>query len=225
MLFDLITFVLSFFFATLASVPYGLLWFLIQDFSFYSKFLFWVFAFLTYPIFFLLMVASYKKIRKIGLVPSVFNPKKEPRKIFQIQREIFFHNFALSLFFPYFNHYYGFQKTYYRLMGAKVGKNVVFGRDVMIQDLSLVEIHDGAVLGQSCRIVGHIQTKADEVLLGKVVIGENSVIGGHAKLAPGVTIGKNCVIGVDSILLPGAVIADGTKLPPRSLVRGGGDFL
>lgn len=160
----------------------------------------------------------YKKLRKIGLKPCVFNPKKDLKNLYYLEREFFFHNFA-SLFRPWFDHYFGLQKIFYRLMGAKIGKNVTFGRDIIIHDLSLIEIQDNVVLGQSCRIVGHLMSNAEEVILGKVVIGENSVVGGHVKIAPNVKIGKNCVIGLNSIILPGVELADNTRTSVLSVVR------
>ncbi|MBQ7172497.1 MAG: acyltransferase [Clostridia bacterium] len=50
------------------------------------------------------------------------------------------------------------------------------------------------------------------VRFGKIVVGNDSFIGAHSVIMPGVTIGKNCVVGAGSIV---------TKdIPDRTVVAG-----
>lgn len=220
--FDLITWLFSILIGSLAALPFFGIWLYLKEASLYWLMIFWVGVFFTYPAVFLLLVAGYKRIRKIGLTEELYSVEKNPEKLKKLYREIFFHNFALSIFFPFFNHYFGLQVLYYRLMGAKIGKDVVFGRDIMIQDLSLVEIGDRVILGQSCRIAGHLQVKHGTVLQQKVIIGEGTTVGGHVAIAPGVRVGSHCIIGVFSVLLPGAVVKDNEVVPPFTVLRRGG---
>ncbi len=217
--FDLITLVVSLGFGFLAALPFYFLWIEVHGFHPLLQLLFFVFVFLTYPLSFLLVVAGYKKIRGFKIESDVFLTDNHPQKTFRLLREVFFNNFTLSLFLPHFNHFFGFQTLYYRMMGAKIGKNVIFGRDILIHDFCLLEIGDDVSFGQSCQLTGHIHSRPGKMIQGKISIGKNTMIGAHVFISPDVKIGVHCVIGLYSLILPGAVISDGTYVPPHSVCR------
>jgi len=87
---------------------------------------------------------------------------------------------------------------FYRLMGAKIGRNVMINTCNMF-DFDLVTIGDGAMLGGDCVIIGHV--------------GE----GGMLRLRP-ITIGPRCTVGQSSIIFPGAVMEEGSVLGALSLL-------
>lgn len=85
---------------------------------------------------------------------------------------------------------------YYRLMGAKIGKNVSMTK-VRIGEWDLVEIGDNAILeGCTCRPFG--AERNTSMYLGKVVIGKNSTVGTASIVAPGTVVPDNTCIGANS---------------------------
>ena len=85
---------------------------------------------------------------------------------------------------------------YFRLMGAKIGKNVSIAR-VRMGEWDLIEIHDGAVLENcTCRPFGAEWNTT--MYLGKIVIGRNSTVGTASIVAPGTEVPENTCIGPNS---------------------------
>lgn len=87
---------------------------------------------------------------------------------------------------------------FYRLMGAKIGRNVMINTCNMF-DFDLLTIGDGAMLGGDCVVIGHV--------------GE----GGMLRLRP-IVIGPRCTVGQSSIIFPGAVMEEGSVLGALSLL-------
>ncbi|KKA26603.1 hypothetical protein TD95_003413 [Thielaviopsis punctulata] len=85
---------------------------------------------------------------------------------------------------------------YYRLMGAKIGKNVTF-KGCALQEFDLLEIGDDCIL-EKCRIRPFAAERNTAMYLGKI------------------TIGRNCTVGTASIVAPGAVIPDNTCIGANS---------
>lgn len=109
----------------------------------------------------------------------------------------------------------------YRLAGVKIGKDVFISPGVVLDAIfpELIELRDGCVLGLHSMILCHEYT-ADESRVGKVVIGEDSVIGAKASIRSGVTVGKNCTVGIGSYV--NRDVADGITVggvPAKILKR------
>ena len=89
-----------------------------------------------------------------------------------------------------------FKNILYRLMGVKIGRNVTLSPDVHIDPLfpELVTIEDNAILGWGVTLPAH-DINQDRLILGRIRIGKNAVIGGNAQIRLGVTIKKNAIVG------------------------------
>ena len=92
-----------------------------------------------------------------------------------------------------------FASLFYRMMGAKLGRNVQINSK-NVADLSLLEIGDNSVIGGNATVIGHVFERG-KLRLKKVVIGKNSVVGLNAVIMPGCEIGDNAIIGAGAILL------------------------
>jgi non-ribosomal peptide synthetase-like protein len=90
---------------------------------------------------------------------------------------------------------------FYRLMGARIGKDVVINT-CNVFDFELLEIGDGTFIGGDAVVIGHA--------------GE----GGKLKLQP-VKIGRRCTVGQSSIVFPGSTMGDGAVLGAMSLLPKG----
>ncbi len=102
-----------------------------------------------------------------------------------------------------------FANLLFRLLGAKLGKNVQFNSKYVF-DASLLEIGDNTVIGGGAIIDGHIVERG-KLILKKVRIGKNVTIGSHATIMPGCNIGDRAIIGASAVLLKD------TKVEPRDV--------
>jgi acetyltransferase-like isoleucine patch superfamily enzyme len=93
----------------------------------------------------------------------------------------------------------GIKNSYYRLLGMKIGKKNLVGG--VIKDPCLTEFGDNVTMGEYAIIYGHIHNYE------KVTI-----------LMDKVKIGNNCVIGAGAIIMPGAVLEDDAKLAAGAVV-------
>jgi len=91
-----------------------------------------------------------------------------------------------------------FSKMFYRILGAKIGKNT-FINTKGLHDAYLLEIGDNVVIGGETNISCHI-FEGNELILGKIKIGSNTLIGTDCYIMPDVTVGDNCSIGLYSYI-------------------------
>ena len=105
-----------------------------------------------------------------------------------------------------------FAALFYRLMGAKLGLNVQINSKYCA-DLSLLEIGDNAVIGGHATVIAH-SFEARGLILKKVRIGQNAIIGLNAIVLPGVDVGDRAVIGA------GVFVPKDTKIEPGSVYLG-----
>ena len=87
---------------------------------------------------------------------------------------------------------------YFKLIGAKIGKNVQIN-SVNINDPWLLEIGDDSVIGGSASINCHV-VESGKLILEKVKIGNKCTIGAKALIWPGCEIGDKSVIAARSTL-------------------------
>ncbi|KAL7969691.1 hypothetical protein HDV63DRAFT_410587 [Trichoderma sp. SZMC 28014] len=85
---------------------------------------------------------------------------------------------------------------YYRLMGAKIGKNVHIS-GTSVGEWDLLDIRDGASLSQ-CMCRSFAVEGNTSMYLGRIIIGENASVGAASIVAPGSTIPANACIGANS---------------------------
>lgn len=105
-----------------------------------------------------------------------------------------------------------FAALFYRLMGAKVGKNVQINSKYCA-DLSLLEIDDGAVIGGHATVIGH-SFERNRLILKKVKIGRKAIVGLNSVILPGTEIGDKALVAA------GVVLGKNTIVEPRSVYRG-----
>lgn len=101
-----------------------------------------------------------------------------------------------------------FTNLFFKLMGAKIGKNVYINT-WFLNDAYLLEIEDNVVIGGKCDISCHT-FENNSLVLSPIKIGEGTLIGTRCYISPGVTIGKRCKIGMYSFIRKNSTIPDGT---------------
>jgi hypothetical protein len=105
-----------------------------------------------------------------------------------------------------------FAALFYRLMGAKLGLNVQVNSK-NCADLSLLEVGDNAVIGGHATVIGH-SFESRGLILKRVRIGRNAIIGLNAIVLPGVEVGDRVVIGA------GVFVPKDTKIAPGTVYLG-----
>ena len=81
----------------------------------------------------------------------------------------------------------------------------------LIMDPYLVEIGDGSLIGGDACLAPHVY-EGGFLILEPIRIGSNCLIGGHAFVAPGVVVGDGSTVGVH------AYIRRGKNIPPHSMI-------
>ncbi|KAF4553860.1 AMP-binding enzyme-like protein 22 [Elsinoe fawcettii] len=86
---------------------------------------------------------------------------------------------------------------YYRLLGAKIGKNVTIAKSATLGEYDLLEIGDGASLDK-CIFRAFAVEKDTAMYLARTSIGRNASVGLNAIVAPGTKVPHNVCIGPNS---------------------------
>lgn len=102
-----------------------------------------------------------------------------------------------------------FANLLFRLLGAKLGKNVQFNSKYVF-DASLLEIGDNTVVGGGAIIDCHMVERG-KLKLKKVKIGKNVTLGSHCTIMPGCEIGDKAIIGASAVVLKDTIV------PPRDV--------
>ncbi|NYZ74880.1 acyltransferase [Candidatus Micrarchaeota archaeon] len=89
---------------------------------------------------------------------------------------------------------------FYRLLGAKIGKNASFGLGSTIDVFfpELVEVGENATIGYNTLLMTH-EFLCTEWRKGRVRIGKNALIGANCTVLPGVEIGEGAVVSACSL--------------------------
>jgi len=86
-----------------------------------------------------------------------------------------------------------------KLVGLKMGKSSVLAGSELIHDPYMLEIGEQTLIGGWSQITGHVGEK--KLLVKKVKIGDNCLIGGKSFLMPGVTVEDNVTVALNSVVL------------------------
>ena len=105
-----------------------------------------------------------------------------------------------------------FAALFYRLMGARLGLNVQINSK-FCADLSLLEIGDNAVIGGHATVIAH-SLESRGLILKRVRIGRNAIIGLNAIILPGADIGDRAVVAA------GVFVPKHTQVPPGTVYLG-----
>jgi non-ribosomal peptide synthetase-like protein len=106
---------------------------------------------------------------------------------------------------------------FYRLMGARIGRNVVINTCNMF-DFDLIEIGDDTMIGGDSVVIGHVG-EGDTLRLRPIRIGRRCTVGQSAVVFPGAVMEDGSVLGALSLLPKGRVLPAGTRWGGNPLVE------
>lgn len=163
-------------------------------------------------------IYGFSLILLLGLLRIIFrlDLKEGEYRIasFGIYRWIFINGLYMiaSITFMDFIMLSSFSILFFRLMGAKIGRNVQINSKKCF-DLSLIEIGDNAVIGGYATIMCH-SFERGRLILRKVKIGNNVVLGLNSVVMCGAQIGDGAFITA------GAVLGKNKQVPAHSVYAG-----
>lgn len=116
------------------------------------------------------------------------------------------------VFFLQFTRTTRINTMFYRLLGMKVGRDVIIDT-VHVYDVDLIEMGDRAVIGGDAVIMAHV-LEGDSVYYKRTRIGRGAIIGYGTIVLAGAEIGDGAIVGAGSLVLKDTV------LPPRTVWGG-----
>ncbi len=115
----------------------------------------------------------------------------------------------------------GTKRTYFRLLGMKIGKNSLVGG--VIKDPCLTEFGDNVTMGEYAIIYGHIQNMQQETItMDRIRVGNNCVIGAGAIIMPGAVLEDDVVVASGAVVTKGQILEKGGTyggVPAKLLVK------
>ena len=157
----------------------------------------------------LLTFGFFEKIFSLGLKPGKYDVGSFAFYHWLIMGSI--HTVNINLFLP-MTIGSAATKLYYKIIGIKIGKNV-FINTVGLHDGYLLEIGDNVVIGGRTEITCHIFEKGT-LILDKVHVGNNVLIGANCYIMPGASISDNCDISANSVIKKGKKIEEKSVIMP-----------
>jgi acetyltransferase-like isoleucine patch superfamily enzyme len=155
------------------------------------------------------MTMEYEEIPYTGPANPVFDYPKHVGRI-----KLFFNSFVCHICraIPFIK----IKNSLYRMIGVKIGENVVIAAYVVIDPFfpELITIEDNVIIGVGATILAH-EYSQEKLRKGKVVIKKRALIGADSLVRCGVTIGKHAVIGAKSFVnkdIPDNAIAGGVPV-------------
>lgn len=107
------------------------------------------------------------------------------------------------------------RKLFYSALGAKMGRGIISigGRLV---DPHLITIEESAMIGDDALLTPHAyaRTTTDVLILGRIEIKRNAIVGAKSMIMPGVTVGENSMVNAMSL------VPMNTKIPPNQIWGG-----
>lgn len=97
---------------------------------------------------------------------------------------------------------------FYRMMGAKIGRNCQINTCI-IGDCSALSLGDNVIIGGDVTLVAHVG-EHDQLIVKPVKIGSNVTLGMMTIIMPGVEIGDNVMIAANTVL------PKDKKIPPNT---------
>ena len=137
---------------------------------------------------------EYEEIPYTGTANPVFDYPKHVGRI-----RLFFNSFVCHIcrIIPFIE----IKNSMYRMIGVKIGKNVVIAAYTIIDPFfpELITIEDNVIVGVGTTIIAHEYTQ-EKLKKGKVLIKKRALIGAGSLIRCGVTIGEHAVVGAKSFV-------------------------
>lgn len=137
---------------------------------------------------------EYEEIPYTGTVNPVYDYPKHVGRI-----RLFFNSLVCHIcrVIPFIE----IKNSLYRMIGVKIGKNVVIAAYVIIDPFfpELITIEDNVIVGVGATILAHEYTQ-EKLRKGRVHIKKRALIGAGSLIRCGITVGEHAVVGAKSFV-------------------------
>jgi acetyltransferase-like isoleucine patch superfamily enzyme len=137
---------------------------------------------------------EYEEIPYIGTTNPVYDYPKHVGRI-----RLFLNSFVCHIcrVIPFIE----IKNSLYRMIGVKIGKNVVIAAYTIIDPFfpEFITIEDNVIVGVGATIVAHEYTQ-EKLRKGRVHIKKRALIGAGSLIRCGVTVGEHAVVGAKSFV-------------------------
>jgi acetyltransferase-like isoleucine patch superfamily enzyme len=133
-----------------------------------------------------------------ALKPGIYNINSSQARLWPVLSSIA----ALLLRQPVYSlisHFSIFSIPAFKLLGLKTNGSVLIG-SCLISDPWFTEIGFDTVIADNSSLLGHL-LEGNRLILGKIKIGNHSIIGYGSTILPRVEIGSETIIGAHSLVL------------------------
>jgi len=163
----------------------------------------------------MLVVAGIIRIFRIRLMPGVYKINSKESLIWLLNAGLI--SLVRFLFLPFTRT--NINVIFYRLLGAKIGKNVIIN-STCIYDPHLIEIGDNSIIGGDVALICH-SAEGDKLIIDRIKIGKNVSIGQYTTILPGAVIEDGAIIGAMSLVPKNKRISEGVwgGVPVRRLKK------
>ena len=152
------------------------------------------FSYFVFGIVLMFVVAIVVRVFRIRLMPGTYKIGGKESLIWLLNAG--FISLVRFLFLPFTRS--SINVFFYRLLGAKIGKNVIINT-TCVYDPHLLEIGDNTVIGGDAVIIGH-SAEGNKLIVAPIKIGKNVSIGQYATILPGSVIEDGAIIGAMSLV-------------------------
>lgn len=119
-----------------------------------------------------------------------------------------------------------FANPYYRYfilksLGSKVFLSTIITGKTIMSDPELLEIGKNTVIGEFAHLGASYFPNVNELRLGKIIIGNNTLIASHVVIGTEVSIGDEVIINAGVDIMPLVRIGDRVKIGGRSVLYSG----
>lgn len=110
------------------------------------------------------------------------------------------------------------KRALFRLFGYRGPTGFTVYPDTWIRDLPLLHLGNGAYVANRATLGTNIALSNGRILVDRIQVDGNAMVGHLAMIAPGAIIGCGAQIGVGAMIAPGAIIGQGAKVGVGSAI-------
>jgi acetyltransferase-like isoleucine patch superfamily enzyme len=118
----------------------------------------------------------------------------------------------LTLFQPVFFTSRPFQRLALRAFGARLAPGAWLTSRTIVREPHHLRVGARSLVGEYAHLVCSYQPKPGMLVVGDIVIGDDSLVGAYCHLAPGVTVGSRCLVSHGVIMDADVTIGDGSRI-------------
>jgi UDP-3-O-[3-hydroxymyristoyl] glucosamine N-acyltransferase len=124
----------------------------------------------------------------------------------------------LTVFQPVFFQSEWFARVALRAFGATLGPGAVVTSRAVVREPHLVRLGAGSLVGEYAHLIGSYQPRRGVLIVGRIHIGNDVLIGAYSRIAPGARIGSGSLIEHGVAIGPQTTIGERARIGAGSAI-------